>query len=166
MKILVVMLAIFALSCNQDDERVPNTGGDKVGGAGGSVGGDGGQGGVGGAGGSSVSDLCENRVGTFKTVYTEFGEGCGPFEEEVITLESQPTEPDEGCTGTIEYTPNNCVQTYDVTCSDGFYFERFVGETVWNTESTEAVGTVDVRVTDVDGFEYCNGTYGYVTTKK
>jgi hypothetical protein len=123
---------------------------------------------------TTENDTCAQRVGTYTTTFAERDGTCGPIPEQIETIDEQPTEPAEPCTGSIDYSADNCRVTFDQTCPEPGLSElfstpdvtsRFDGIVTWSENGASGSGVVQFVVMDAAGLILCQSTYDYLGTK-
>lgn len=114
---------------------------------------------------ASTPDICAQRKGTYVLQYAERDGNCGPIDEIVETLETQPVSVPDGCKGTITYSADNCAVTSDATCpTTGGQDLRVNGKTTWDTLGDKGNGTQQMTLTKGDTV-VCRSTYN-VTARR
>ena len=107
------------------------------------------------------SGPCAKRVGTYRLSFATRSGSCGTLSEQIVTLTEQPMAVADPCTGSIQYSSDNCTATSDATCpsNDGTAVEQ--RETVhWNQDGSRGSGEVQYILHDVaTGNTLCTGTY-------
>ena len=109
---------------------------------------------------------CAQRSGTYSVKYSTRSGNCGAISESVFSRSTQPTSPEPPCTGTIEYSTNNCEVTVNQTCpGTGTSTITMTGVAKWNALGTSATGVFEFSVASSVPSEVCRGTYDAVYTK-
>lgn len=145
MKLKAAVVAVVALvGCGGGTEGATNTTG----------------GGLGGVGG------CVQRSGTYRINMTARSGNCGTSAEYVESLSSQPTDVAAPCSGTIQYSNDNCAVTTDVTCpAENDTILRTTGKVTWSQNAGQGSGIVSLLLKNSSGTTVCQGTYDAVYTR-
>lgn len=86
-------------------------------------------------------DFCTARSGSYRVTYEEESGNCGPLHEEIVTLDRQPTAVEPPCTGSIDYSSDNCEVTFSATCPDG---SSSTGKALWDCDGAYGEATIEL----------------------
>jgi hypothetical protein len=113
------------------------------------------------------SGECAQRVGTYRSQFTQRSGNCGPIPESTATFTEQPTSVDPQCLGWIRYTPDNCGETSERNCpTDDGGSVRLEGAIDWNRAGSRGEGTEERQLYDASGSSVCLSTYDVVVTRQ
>lgn len=110
---------------------------------------------------TTTSGPCAQRRGTYSARYTVRSGNCGEVSEQIATIDQQPTAPTPPCTGSIDYSPDNCEVTVEAVCpgrTPGVTV-RTTGKARWNQDGSQGFAVEQTTITDGSGALMCSGTY-------
>ena len=112
---------------------------------------------------------CALRVGTYSSVFAVRSGNCGAIPEQLETIDEQPTEPPAPCTGTIDYSTDNCEVTSEATCPAETLGAGWTTTTElkanWNESGSHGTAITQFVVYDDAGAVVCQGTYDVAITQ-
>lgn len=120
-----------------------------------------------GCGGLSADEVCDQRAGTYRAEFSESSGNCGYLPDQIFTVTKQPETVNDVsplCTGSIDYSDNNCRVTVDTTCpgATGYNIVQR-GKADWSQDGSNGVATLQFMVLDAyTDFALCSSVYEVV----
>lgn len=119
---------------------------------------------------SSSGSKCAQRYGTYLEHRSVRDGNCGGISDQIYGSSAQPTTVNSPCTGTIGYSPDNCIVTVQEVCPGAGVYSNFSvtthGVYTWSVSGDSATGVEQQVIQDSQGTNVCEGTYEVTDTRQ